>query len=98
MQWTFRWWSEVRGIMARLSRHGRCPTCDLVRTVAPDVHDDDLIVVLADPHLLADVVIWYGILATVELNHRHQLADLAANAEGRGVCLSWQRMEPLAFL
>src|SRR5579859_6656521 len=47
VQRTFRCWSEVGWIMAWLSSHGRFPTCDLVRTVAPDVHDDDLIVVLA---------------------------------------------------
>src|SRR2546421_10560322 len=98
MQWTFRWWSEVGGIMAWLSSHGRFPTCDLVRTVAPDVHDDDLIVLLANPHLLADVVIWHRVLATVELNHWHALAHLAADAEGCGVRLGRQRVEPLAFL
>jgi hypothetical protein len=61
--------------MAGLSRHDGFPSGDLVRTVA---HDDDLIVVFADQHFLANMV------ATVELNHWHNFVHLAANAKSRG--------------
>src|SRR5207248_11387002 len=66
VEWTLRWWSEVSRIVPRLAWHRRFPTRDLVCAVATDVDDDDLVLLLPHPDLLADVVIRHGILATFD--------------------------------
>jgi hypothetical protein len=53
--------TEVRRIVAWLTRCGRCPGHDLVRTVAADVDDDSLIVLLPHSDLLASVVVGHRV-------------------------------------
>jgi hypothetical protein len=80
------------------ARHVGFPTRDLVRTVAADVDNDDLVVLVAHPHALPDVCVWHGVLATLELNDRHVLARASCDAESRSERLRGQRVESLLFL
>src|SRR5712691_11161533 len=98
MQRPLRWWSKVSWIVARLPRHGGFPARDLVGAVATDVDDDDLVVLLAHPDVLADVVIRHRVLATVELHERQILTHPARDAEDAREWLGWQRVEPLSLL
>ena len=78
--------------------NGRFPTSDLVRAIATDVDDDDLVVLLADPDVLADVVIRHRVFTTLELNDRQDGAHATRDAEHRRERLGWQRVQPLPFL
>jgi hypothetical protein len=46
-------------IVSRLARPRGCPARDLVCAVAANVDDDDLVILLTHPNVLADVVIRY---------------------------------------
>src|SRR4051794_27626145 len=98
MERTLWWRAEVRRIVARLTRHGRFPARDLVRTMAADVNDDDLIVVLPHPDLLASVVVGHRVLATFELDDRQVLTDAAGHAEDGSERVGWQWMQTLLLL
>src|SRR5438552_14770381 len=98
MQRSFRWWSEVSWIVTRLPRDGGFPARDLMCAVATNVDDDDLVVLLAHPDVLADVVIRHRVLAAVELHERHILAHPACDAEHGCERRVWQRVEPFSLL
>src|SRR5262245_9566840 len=98
LQRTLRRWSEVSWVVTRLPRYRGLPASDLVRAVATDVDDEDLVVLLADPHLLADVVIWHRVLATLELNDRYAGAHVSRHAKCSRVRFSWEWVQTLAFL
>src|SRR5215467_7058234 len=98
MQWAFRLRTEVQRIVARLTWHGWLPPRDLLRAVITDVNDDDLVVLLAHPDLLADVLIWDGVFATFELHDGELLANAARDAERGSVGFNGQRVESLAFV
>ena len=84
-----RSWSEVRRVVAWLPRRGGFPACDLVRAVTAHVDDHDLVVLLADPDVLADVGIRHRIFATLELNDRHVGAHTPRHTEDRCERLGW---------
>src|SRR4029077_1681687 len=98
VQWSLRWWTEVSWVMARLPRHGGFPASDLVRAITVDVDDDDLVVLLADPDVLAEVVIRHRILATVELHERQIFSDPARDAEDGRERRGGQRVESFSLL
>ena len=75
--------------MPRLSRHGGFPACDLMRAIAADVDDDDLVVLLADPDVLADVGIRHRIFTTLELDDRQVGAHTPRHIEDRCERLGW---------
>ncbi len=65
---------------------------------ARDVDDDDFVVLLTEPHVLANVVIRRRVLAAFELHHGHALAHAARDAERGGERFRWQWVQPLPLL
>src|SRR5258707_10632111 len=98
VQRTFRGWSEVSWIMARLPRHRGLPARDLVCAVASNVDDHDLVILMTHPHGLADVVIRNRVLAAFEVDDGHHLAYVSRNTKGSCVRFGRQRVETLTFL
>src|SRR6266851_4281810 len=84
--------------MARLPWHRGFPARDLVCTVATDVDDHDLVILLTYPDGLGDVVIRDRVLAAFEVDDRQNLPHLPRDAERSGVRFGGQRMQTLAFL
>jgi hypothetical protein len=58
----------------------------------------DLVILLADPDVLADEVIRHRIFATVELDDRHVLTYATRHTEGSGERFGRQRVEPFSLL
>ena len=65
------------------------PNAHLACAGATNVDDDDLVIVLAHPDVLADVVIRHRILATIELDDRQVLSHTTRDAEDRRDRLGW---------